>query len=146
MGRKKQEPNIAPIDPVVIPPGEFEAVVTVSAPNAEAAATPEGSFEIEELTEDERAEQRASAMRLAALYKPIRDILAELPLGSRVEFTRGEPDKYVVYRGLGVNQHGEGRTLARAIRVIGAQQEHDPVNPLRMILVDQAGVPIPPEE
>lgn len=80
----------------------------------------------------------------------VTDLLAALPIGSRVEFTRADPDRFVVFRGPGVAQHGEGKTLARAIRTIGAKYEHEldenGKQTPRMILVDEAGVVIAPEE
>lgn len=78
------------------------------------------------------------------------DLLASLPSGSRVAFTRGDPDRFVVHRGPGVAQHGEGKTLARAIRTVGAKHEHaldeNGKQTPRMHLVDEAGEVIPPEE
>ncbi len=109
---------------------------------------PEDAVEEVEVVSD-RAEVDAEHARIVEKYRRTDDLLAALPLGSRVEFTRGEPDKFVVYRGAGVAQHGEGKTLARAIRVIGAGYEHvieDGRQTSRMILVDEAGVPIPPED
>lgn len=72
----------------------------------------------------------------------IEDLLATLPDGSRVHWT---PGHFRVWRGAGSASFGEGSTLARAIRMTDACQIHDPDKPSRFILVDGAGVPIPPE-
>ena len=79
-----------------------------------------------------------------------RAVLDALPVGSRVEWEKyPEGERWTVYRGPGISQHGDGATLARAIRLIGAKYEHvldgDGKQTPRMILVDESGTPILPD-
>lgn len=82
----------------------------------------------------------------------VQSVLDTLPVGSHIEWTKTDTgERWVVYRGAGVAQHGEASTIARAVRLIGAKYEMvrdlsaDPAAPPRRILVDEGGTEILPE-
>lgn len=95
--------------------------------------------------EDRRSDGLLSAVAstdLTNLPRSTDSLLASLPLGWKATFTRGEhANTWTVSASPSV--HGESKTLARAKRLIGAQQVHDESG--KTVLVDSAGLPIEPD-